>query len=118
MQLTDVHKVIFRFVKQEDVKSWPDLIEEGLGEFYSYNMRLIDIHRVVFGLYSVMLTEPRFEMGHCKLYDLLLTQVNDFDVMYGEKRSFTVEEIIEGQLDKMLMAIRLSRVDWIREQYA
>lgn len=117
MQLTETEQAIFRFVKKPGDKNWRDLVAEYLGDLYHYDMKLIDVHRIVYKLYVKMIAEPRFEVGVEGMYQILLTQVTDWDFLYNRKNAFTPEEIIEGQLEKMLMGIRLSRIDWIKHQY-
>jgi len=119
MHLTTTDKIIFKFCKRScSTGTWKDLVDFGLGNEYHPDMKLGHVHRIVYNLFTRMLTEPKFEMGFVTAYDVLTAPADSFDYKFrGEDKPFTVVEMLEMQLRKMLVAITLCRCDWIRNQY-
>ncbi len=128
--IDDTLKVLLKFSKREFLNECSGSREEQisaevnkirlvLGPLYHYEMKLIDIVRVVFGAYNRMVEEPRFQTNKCdNQFNLLFAPVEQTRMYNGfaaiDSTKMSMYEIAYSYIKHMLLEMMQSNVGWCR----
>ncbi len=128
--IDDTLKALLRFSKreflkdcigtrEEQIKLEVDKIRQALGPLYHYEMKIIDIVRVVLGAYTRMLEEPRFQANKSdNQFDLLFAPIEQTRLYNGlvpiDNLHMSMYDIAYSYIKHMLLEMMLSNVGWCR----
>lgn len=118
-------KAVLKYVKSPDCdSSWQGLRDTVLSSLYHPNMAFLDVFRVLMHAYERALMEPRFGLPGRQqaAEDLILSPVKgcmSIDLI-GPKEEletkYTVEQFYGTMIAWMLSNLRLTRIDWCRDE--
>ncbi len=118
-------KAVLRYVKAADYDAhWQSLRDNVLAELYHPDMKFLDVFQILLHTYERAVMEPRFELpgSNHVAEELVLSPVkwplsidypfpkNGLDTMYS------IEQFYGAMIKWMLSNLRLTRVDWCRDE--
>ena len=123
--MDDTLKGVLRYAKTATAdNNWRDLRDQVFASLYHPDMAFLDVFQVLLHAYERAVLEPRFELpgSHHAADDLILSPVkgalsidhpfprNGLDTLYS------VEQFYGAMMNWMLSNLRLTRVDWCRDE--
>ena len=123
--MDDTLKAVLRHVKATSYDNdWKDLRDQVFASLYHPDMAFLDVFQVLLHTYERAVMEPRFELpgGYRAAEELILSPVKgplSIDHPFpknGLETQYSVEKFYGAMMKWMLSNLRLTRVDWCREE--
>ena len=118
---TTLAALIIYSKESKNLVTWADIRECVLSQTHHPDLGIIDVVSIVLNAYSEAVQEPRFKMGapDYLLRRLVLAPVqgvSSLELFPDLNSSFSVEEWYNCMLKNMISELRVSVVDWCKEE--